>query len=92
MIGEVVGTTEAGGCPQDSGLFPQIEQALTGMEVGDEETVAAGGNLDHRRAAPFGPGRDELVIDIPREPAPRSNSPPRSRAWPCRPSRLTVRR
>ena len=41
--GEVVGTTEEQG-PQDiqlgSGqIFPQIEQALTGMEVGEEQTV-----------------------------------------------------
>ncbi|HBK15018.1 MAG TPA: peptidylprolyl isomerase, partial [Erythrobacter sp.] len=71
--GEVVGTTEEMG-PQDielgSGqIFPQIEQALTGMEVGDEETVEIASD------SAFGPRRDELVIDIPRENLPPEPAP-----------------
>ena len=70
--GEVVGSTRDQG-PQDVQLgagqmFPQIEQALTGMEVGEEKTVPV--------QEAFGPRRDELVFDIPRanlppEPAPQ---------------------
>jgi FKBP-type peptidyl-prolyl cis-trans isomerase 2 len=71
--GEVVGNTEEQG-PQDielgSGqIFPQIEQALTAMEVGDEETVAI--ECD----SAFGPRRDELVIEIPRENLPPEPTP-----------------
>ncbi|WP_397506500.1 peptidylprolyl isomerase [Qipengyuania sp. R86523] len=71
--GEVVGTTQEMG-PQDielgSGqIFPQIEQALTGMEVGDEETVEIASD------SAFGPRRDELVIDIPRENLPPEPAP-----------------
>lgn len=51
-------------------IFPQIEEALTGMSVGDEQTVA----IPCEKA--FGPRRDELIIEIPRanlpaEPAPQ---------------------
>ena len=71
--GEVVGNTEEQG-PQDielgSGqIFPQIEQALTAMEVGDEETVAI--ECD----SAFGPRRDELIIEIPRENLPPEPAP-----------------
>ena len=72
--GAEVGTTAEAG-PQDITLgagqiFPQIEQALTGMSVGDEQSVEIGS--EHA----FGPRRDELVIEIPRanlppEPAPQ---------------------
>ncbi|QZD93190.1 FKBP-type peptidyl-prolyl cis-trans isomerase [Qipengyuania xiapuensis] len=72
--GEEVGNTAQTG-PQDlqlgSGqIFPQIEEALTGLEVGQSATVA----IDSDNA--FGPRREELVIDIPRanlppEPAPQ---------------------
>ncbi len=72
--GEIVGDTGQAG-PQDiqlgSGqIFPQIEQALTGMEVGEEQSVS----IPCENA--FGPRREELVIDIPRanlppEPAPQ---------------------
>ncbi|MBY6128263.1 FKBP-type peptidyl-prolyl cis-trans isomerase [Qipengyuania aquimaris] len=67
--GEEVGNTAQTG-PQDlqlgSGqIFPQIEEALTGLEVGQSATVA----IDSDNA--FGPRREELVIDIP-----RSNLPP----------------
>ena len=71
--GEEVGNTQQAG-PQDitigSGqIFPQIEQALTAMEVGDEETVAI--ECD----SAFGPRRDELVIEIPRENLPPEPTP-----------------
>ena len=72
--GTVVGSTEEHGA-QDIRLgggeiFPQVEQALTGMSVGDQESVA----IPSDNA--FGPRQDALVIDIPRanlppEPAPQ---------------------
>ena len=72
--GEIVGNTEQAG-PQDitlgSGqIFPQIEEALTGMEVGQEKSVS----IESDNA--FGPRQEALVIDIPRanlppEPAPQ---------------------
>ena len=72
--GEVVGSTQDVG-PQQVQLgagqtFPQIEQALTGMEVGENKVIA----IDCANA--FGPRNDQLVIDIPRanlpsEPAPQ---------------------
>ncbi|MXP25774.1 peptidylprolyl isomerase [Altererythrobacter indicus] len=67
--GTVVGGTEQEG-PQTltigSGeILPQIESALTGMEVGSEKTV----KVDSENA--FGPRRDEMVIEIP-----RANLPP----------------
>ena len=67
--GTVVGTTEQEG-PQTVTLgqgevFPQIESALTGMEVGQQEQVS----VPSENA--FGPRREELVADIP-----RSNLPP----------------
>ena len=51
-------------------IFPAIEEALTGMEVGDSQTVSIASDNA------FGPRREELVIDIPRanlpaEPAPQ---------------------
>lgn len=71
--GAVIGTTEEAG-PQDitlgSGqIFPQIEEVLTGMEVGDQQTVS----IDSEHA--FGPRREELVIDIPRESLPPEPAP-----------------
>ena len=72
--GEVVGNTEEVGPQQiqlGSGqIFPQIEQALTGMEVGDSKSV----DIPSENA--FGARSEELVIDIPRanlppEPAPQ---------------------
>ena len=67
--GEVVGNTQQVG-PQavelGSGqIFPQIEQALTGMEVGEEKTVS----IPSDQA--FGARNEQLVIEIP-----RSNLPP----------------
>ena len=72
--GEVVGNTEDVGPQQiqlGSGqIFPQIEQALTGMEVGESKSV------DIASENAFGARSEELVIDIPRanlppEPAPQ---------------------
>ena len=72
--GEVIGSTEQTGAQQvtlgQNQIFPQIEEALTGMAVGDEQSVA----IPCDKA--FGPRREELVIDIPRanlppEPAPQ---------------------
>ena len=72
--GQEVGTTAQVG-PQEitlgSGqIFPQIEEALAGMNVGDEQSVS----IPCDKA--FGPRQDALVVDIPRanlppEPAPQ---------------------
>ena len=71
--GTVVGDTQQAG-PQEitlgqAEIFPQIEAALTGMEIGAQETVTI------ESANAFGPRREEMVIDIPLanlppEPAP----------------------
>ena len=60
--GQEVGNTAQVG-PQEiqlgSGqIFPQIEEALTEMAVGDEQTVA----IPCDQA--FGPRRDEMIMDI----------------------------
>jgi FKBP-type peptidyl-prolyl cis-trans isomerase 2 len=72
--GTVVGNTEESG-PQELTLgkgevMPGLEEALTGMAVGEEKSVT----VESDNA--FGPRREELVIDIPRanlpaEPAPQ---------------------
>jgi len=67
--GSVVGGTQQEG-PQTleiggAQIFPQIEEALNGMDVGAETTVTIAA------ADAFGLRRDELVIEIP-----RSNLPP----------------
>lgn len=71
--GTVVGSTADLG-PQDitigSGqVFPQVEEALTAMSVGEQKSVA----IDSDKA--FGPRRDDLVIDIPRGNLPPSPAP-----------------
>lgn len=73
--GTVVGGTEGQG-PQTieigtAQIFPQIEEKLTGMEVGGEEqvTIAA----EHA----FGPRREDMVVDIP-----RANLPPEAQPQP----------
>ncbi len=71
--GEVVGDTQGQG-PQaiqlgTGQMFPQIEQALTNMQVGEQKTVT----LDSENA--FGPRREELVIEIPRENLPPEPAP-----------------
>ena len=72
--GEIIGNTADVG-PQQVQLgagqiFPAIEEALTGMSVGDSKTVEIASDNA------FGPRREELIIDIPRanlppEPAPQ---------------------
>ena len=71
--GQEVGNTAQAG-PQEielgSGqIFPQIEEALNDMSVGDEKSVS----IDCDNA--FGPRREELVIDIPRENLPPEPAP-----------------
>ncbi|BDI60712.1 peptidylprolyl isomerase [Qipengyuania nanhaisediminis] len=71
--GMVVGHTQEVG-PQDIELgagqiFPQVEAALTGMQVGDEQSVS----IESEQA--FGPRREELVIDIPRGNLPADPAP-----------------
>ncbi len=50
-------------------IFPQIEAALTGMEVGSEATVT----IEAENA--FGPRQEQLVVDIPRENLPPEPAP-----------------
>ncbi|MBR0552632.1 FKBP-type peptidyl-prolyl cis-trans isomerase [Stakelama marina] len=69
----VVGGTEQAG-PQTitiggSQIFPQIEAALDGMKVGDEQTVQI------PAADAFGERQDGLVIDIPRSSLPADAEP-----------------
>lgn len=71
--GTVVGTTQGQG-PQaiqigEGQIFPAIEQALTGMEVGEEKTVS----IDSANA--FGPRHEEMVMDIPRQNLPAEPAP-----------------
>ena len=73
--GRVVGSTEQEG-PQalkigGSEIFPQIEAALDGMEVGAEQTVTIAA------ADAFGPRREEMVVQIP-----RANLPPEAEPQP----------
>lgn len=69
----VVGSTEKDG-PQTvkiggAEIFPQIEAALDGMKVGEEQTV----NIPAEQA--FGPRRDDMMLEIPRGNLP-SDPPP----------------
>lgn len=71
--GQVVGGTEQEG-PQtltigEAQIFPQIEAALDGMEVGAEKAVTIVSDQA------FGPRRDELVIQIPNEHLPQGETP-----------------
>lgn len=71
--GTVVGHTEETG-PQeiklgDGAIFPEVEEKIAGMQVGDKETVA----IDCENA--FGARREEMVIDIPRENLPAEADP-----------------
>lgn len=71
--GNVVGSTEAEG-PQRltigaDQIFPQIEAALTGMEVGAETSV----KIDADDA--FGSHREEMVVEIPRANLPAEPEP-----------------
>lgn len=71
--GRVVGNTGENG-PQKIVLgtqevFPQIDAALTGMEVGAEETV----KIPSDNA--YGPRRDELIVDVPLQNLPTEPAP-----------------
>ena len=71
--GRVVGKTEESepisvtlGSAQ---IFPEVEAALDGMEVGGERSVTV--SSDNA----FGPRREEMVIDIPRAQLPADTTP-----------------
>ena len=71
--GRVVGGTEQSG-PQTltigaQEIFPKIEETLDGMAVGAEESVTI------ESANAFGPRREEMVIQIPREQLPAGETP-----------------
>lgn len=71
--GRVVGGTEQSG-PQTltiggAEIFPQIEDALDGMDVGAEKAVTIASD------DAFGPRREELVIQIPRAQLPEGEAP-----------------
>lgn len=71
--GRVVGSTEKEG-PQTITLgageiFPLIEAQLAGMEAGEEASVTV------PSAEAFGPRREELVIEIPRDRLPAEEAP-----------------
>ena len=71
--GQEVGNTSQTGPQQvqlgEGQMFPQVEQALTAMQVGDQQTVA----IPCENA--FGPRREELVVDIPRQQLPAEPAP-----------------
>ncbi len=71
--GRVVGGTEAD-APQEltiggAQIFPEIEAALDGMSVGSEQTVT----VSSENA--FGPRREDMVIQIPRNQLPEGETP-----------------
>lgn len=71
--GRVVGGTEAD-APQEltiggAQIFPEIEAALDGMSVGSEQTVT----VSSENA--FGPRREDMVIQIPRNQLPEGEAP-----------------
>lgn len=71
--GRVVGHTQQEG-PQTvkiggAEVFPQVDAALDGMEVGSEQTVTVAA------ADAFGPRREEMIIQIPRANLPPETAP-----------------
>ncbi|AKM09662.1 FKBP-type peptidyl-prolyl cis-trans isomerase [Croceicoccus naphthovorans] len=71
--GQVVGNTGQQG-PQavtigGDQIFPQIQDALTGMEVGGETSVTI------EAANAFGPRREEMIVEIPRANLPAEPEP-----------------
>ncbi len=71
--GRVVGGTEQAG-PQTltlgkAEIFPEVEAALTGMEAGAEKAVT----ITSDKA--FGPRREEMIVQIPREQLPADQAP-----------------
>ncbi|MGB3712134.1 MAG: FKBP-type peptidyl-prolyl cis-trans isomerase [Erythrobacter sp.] len=71
--GTLVGdTSEAGPQPITIGegaIFPKIEEKLTEMKVGDQQKVEIASDNA------FGPRRDDMVIDIPRQNLPAEPAP-----------------
>ena len=71
--GRVVGQTEEGAPVAvtigEAQIFPEVEAALDGMEVGAERAVTV--SSDNA----FGPRREEMVIEIPREQLPSDTAP-----------------
>ena len=71
--GRVVGQTEENAPVAvtigSAEIFPEVETALDGMEVGGERSVTI--SADNA----FGPRREEMVIDIPRAQLPQDNTP-----------------
>lgn len=71
--GRVVGGTQQEG-PQEltigkAEIFPEVEAALAGMEVGAETSIT----IPSDKA--FGPRREEMVVQIPREQLPAEQPP-----------------
>ncbi len=71
--GRVVGGTQEQG-PQtltlgSGDIFPEVEEALNGMAEGEEKAVTVGSD------AAFGPRREEMVVQIPREQLPEDQPP-----------------
>ena len=71
--GRVVGQTEEGTPAAvtigDGQIFPEVEAALDGMEVGKEQSVTV--SSDNA----FGPRREDMVIEIPRAQLPSDTTP-----------------
>ena len=71
--GRVVGKTEDGAPASvtigEGQIFPEVEAALDGLEVGGERSVTV--SSDNA----FGPRRDDMLIDIPREQLPSDPAP-----------------
>lgn len=71
--GRVVGQTEDGTPASvtigDGQIFPEVEAALDGLEVGAERSVTV--SSDNA----FGPRRDDMLIEIPREQLPADPAP-----------------
>ena len=71
--GTIVGNTTQTG-PQDitlgqSQIFPQVEEALSAMSVGDEQSVTIPSD------SAFGPRREEAIVDLPRANLPADPAP-----------------
>ena len=91
--GQEVGNTAQAGPQQvtlgQQQIFPQIEEALSGMEIGDEKSVS----IPCDKA--FGPRQEQLVIDIPRanlppEPTPQPGMQLNAQSQDGQPIMLTV--
>lgn len=71
--GRIVGKTDEGAPVSvtigGSQIFPEVEAALDGMEVGAEQSVT----VSTENA--FGPRREDMLLDIPREQLPAETTP-----------------